>query len=545
MMLWMSRRGSQQGKPRAHRRRRMSHRRTRAKMNQCLPWLVTAVIMGFLCQGVDSASGEFARKLLTDLFKNYTSSIRPVKNTSRPIDVTFGVALAQIIDMDERNQILTAYLWLRQNWVDEYLQWEPADYDGLESLRVPSSLVWTPDIVLYNNADDDFSSRMETNVALDFTGHIYWDSPAITKSSCEVDVSFFPFDRQKCRLTFGSWTYSGSQIDVWNESFTGDLTDYVRNAEWELVGMPSIRNLIVYGCCPDPFPDVTFSINLERKSLYYIFNLILPCMLISMLAPMSFYLPADSGEKVSLGITVLLALTVFQLVVAEALPPSENIPLIGKYYIASMTLMSLSTGMSCFVMNIHHCGPEARPVPRWMRWLILKWLAQILLFRDLNVSCCKADKVKCRASPRMSRSGSHGCDNTNTSCARERACSLEDVMKRPDEVQLRSSLRMRSEDMLNGGRTTRNNTTNCRMGVGYELVELKPPEVMVANKLEKRLDKIEKEVRYVTDRMRRKDKENLVAAEWQRVAKVVDRLFLWLSLLTAIAVSLLILGSYV
>ncbi|KAI8495299.1 acetylcholine-gated cation-selective channel [Branchiostoma belcheri] len=452
---------------------------------------------------------------------------------------------------DERNQILTAYLWLRQNWVDEFLQWDPVDYDGLESLRVPSRMLWTPDIVLYNNADDDFSSRMETNVALDFTGHIYWDSPAITKSSCEVDVSFFPFDRQKCRLTFGSWTYSGGQIDVLNESFTGDLTDYVRNAEWELVGMPTRRNLIVYGCCPEPFPDVTFTIMLERKSLYYIFNLILPCMLISMLAPMSFYLPADSGEKVSLGITVLLALTVFQLVVAEALPPSENIPLIGKYYIASMTLMSLSTGMSCFVMNIHHCGPEARPVPRWMRWLILKWLAQILLFRDLSIPCCKNDKPnKCRGSPRTSRSGSHHeCDNNTASCAhaRERACSLEDL-KRPDEVHLRSSLRMRSEDVLNGGRTstTMRNNTNCRMGVGYELVELqKPPGVVAANKLEKRLDKIEKEVRYVTDRLRKKDKENMVAAEWQRVAKVVDRLFLWLSLLTAIAVSLLILGSYV
>ncbi|KAI8495302.1 acetylcholine-gated cation-selective channel [Branchiostoma belcheri] len=92
--------GSQQWKPRGHRRRKM--RRTRAKMNQCLPcFIVTAVIMGFFCQGVDSASGEFARKLLSDLFQNYTSSIRPVRNTSRPITVTFGVALAQIIDMGD------------------------------------------------------------------------------------------------------------------------------------------------------------------------------------------------------------------------------------------------------------------------------------------------------------------------------------------------------------------------------------------------------------------------------------------------------------
>lgn len=53
-------------------------------------------------------------------------------------------------------------------------------------------------------------------------------------------------------------------------------------------------------------------------------------MMISFLAPLGFYLPADSGEKVSLGVTVLLALTVFQLLVAESMPPSESVPLIGE-----------------------------------------------------------------------------------------------------------------------------------------------------------------------------------------------------------------------
>ena len=39
---------------------------------------------------------------------------------------------------------------------------------------------------------------------------------------------------------------------------------------------------------------------------------------------------ADSGEKISLGVTILLSLTVFQLIVAEQMPPSEDIPVIGK-----------------------------------------------------------------------------------------------------------------------------------------------------------------------------------------------------------------------
>jgi len=96
--------------------------------------------------------------------------------------------------------------------------------------------------------------------------------------------------------------------------------------------MPAVKNVITYGCCSEPYPDVTFMLILKRKSSFYIFNLLLPCILISFLAPLGFYLPADSGEKVSLGVTVLLALTVFQLMVAEIMPPSENVPLIGELY---------------------------------------------------------------------------------------------------------------------------------------------------------------------------------------------------------------------
>lgn len=111
---------------------------------------------------------------------------------------------------------------------------------------------------------------------------------------------------------------------------SGDLSDFVENVEWECHGMPATKNVIMYGCCSDPYPDITYTVLLQRRSSFYIFNLLLPCFLISFLAPLGFYLPADSGEKVSLGVTVLLALTVFQLMVAESMPPSESVPLIGK-----------------------------------------------------------------------------------------------------------------------------------------------------------------------------------------------------------------------
>lgn len=37
-----------------------------------------------------------------------------------------------------------------QEWIDERLQWEPTDYSGLHTLRVPCDKLWLPDMVLYN-----------------------------------------------------------------------------------------------------------------------------------------------------------------------------------------------------------------------------------------------------------------------------------------------------------------------------------------------------------------------------------------------------------
>ena len=65
--------------------------------------------------------------------------------------------------------------------------------------------------------------------------------------------------------------------------------------------MPGKRNSIIYECCPEPYVDITFTINIRRRTLYYFFNLIVPCVLISSMALLGFTLPPDSGEKLTLG----------------------------------------------------------------------------------------------------------------------------------------------------------------------------------------------------------------------------------------------------
>ncbi|RLV82886.1 hypothetical protein DV515_00016540, partial [Chloebia gouldiae] len=437
--------------------------------------------------GCRGAPGRFAYKLLHDLFANYSSALRPVEDTDRALNVTLKVTLAQIIDMDERNQVLTSYLWVRQTWLDAHLTWDKDEYGGIDSIRIPSSYVWRPDIILYNNADEHFGGSMETNVVLRSDGHIMWDSPAITKSSCKVDVSYFPFDGQQCRLTFGSWTYNGNQIDLRNQLDTGDLTDFVENVEWEVLGMPATRNVITYGCCSEPYPDVTYTLLLRRRASFYIFNLLLPCIMVSFLAPLGFYLPADSGEKVSLGVTVLLALTVFQLLVAESMPPSESVPLIGKYYIATMTMITASTALTIFIMNVHHCGPGARPVPPWARRLILHHMARLCCVHEVGESC---------KSPQRAPGG------------RAAAGDAAGAGESPGEGQVGTEVR------------------GC------------PWDHCLCHH-----DALLRNVGYLAGCFRQHRANQRRTGEWKKVAKVMDRFFMWVFFLMVFLMSVLVLGN--
>ena len=94
----------------------------------------------------------------------------------------------------------------------------------------------------------------------------------------------------------------------------------------------SIWTNLLYGDAHVFLTSVFPVFQLERLPLFYLLNLMFPCMLISSMALLGFLLPPDSGEKVSLEITVLLSLAVFLLVVSETMPPtSETFPFIGTF----------------------------------------------------------------------------------------------------------------------------------------------------------------------------------------------------------------------
>lgn len=355
-----------------------------------LTWLI-------LCMAGAEAKGHSkeAYKFIM-VTKKYNKLIRPSGVNNRLV-VRLGLRFSQIIKVDEKNQVLTTNAWLKQEWYDLRLTWNPDDFGGETELHIPSEELWIPDIVVYNNADGDFVITMLTKATVYYDGRISWEPPAIYKTYCPIDVEYFPFDTQLCFMKFGSWTYDGNQVDLihfcqkfgtTNENGSIfntmgiDLKGYSENSEWDVLNVTATKTDKVYPCCPEPYPDITFRIKLRRNPQFYAMNLIAPCVSISFLTVLVFYLPSVSGEKMTLSISILLAMTVFFMLLSEITPTTSLvIPLIGKYLLFTMLLVTASLLLTVYVLNLNYRTTTTHSMSDWVRLYFMEKLPTFLNMR--------------------------------------------------------------------------------------------------------------------------------------------------------------------
>ena len=197
------------------------------------------------------------------------------------------------------------------------------------------SFTYSNDFFLFFSVDDQKSASDIFNsgfIIVTQHGHAHWLVPGLLKASCKINVRYFPFDQQECPLHFESWTHDIQDLNLTNASPSAKLETYVDNEQWALQGVPSERNLNFYPNWPDvPFTGVVYKIQMRRKPMFALYYYILPTMLLLAIGLLVFLLPPESGERVSLGITVLLSMTVYQLLLSDIVPhTSDVVPVLGK-----------------------------------------------------------------------------------------------------------------------------------------------------------------------------------------------------------------------
>jgi hypothetical protein len=154
------------------------------------------------------------------------------------------------------------------------------------------------------------------------TGEVRWDPPGLYDVHCEIDVTYFPFDYQTCYVEVASWVYSMEKVNLTKVHDYLNTEDYHQNGEWELYStFVKESSLTEEG---EVFSTLDFAVILKRRPGYYLSQIIFPVLVVSLLTNITFLLPADSGEKISFILTVLLALAVLLTLIGDSMPTTSN-----------------------------------------------------------------------------------------------------------------------------------------------------------------------------------------------------------------------------
>nr|XP_006209178.1 acetylcholine receptor subunit gamma isoform X2 [Vicugna pacos] len=276
-------------------------------------------------------------RLLRDLMHNYNPHLRPAERDSDIVNVSLKLTLTNLISLNEREEALTTNVWIEMQWCDYRLRWDPRDYEGLWVLRVPSTMVWRPDVVLENKSQ--------------------------TYSTSEINLQLSQEDGQTIEWIF---------IDP--EAFT-------ENGEWAIRHRPAKMLLDEVAPAEEAgHQKVVFYLLIQRKPLFYVINIIAPCVLISSVAILIYFLPAKAGgQKCTVAINVLLAQTVFLFLVAKKVPEtSQAVPLISKYLTFLLVVTILIVVNAVVVLNVSLRSPHTHSMARGVRKVFLRLLPQLL-----------------------------------------------------------------------------------------------------------------------------------------------------------------------
>ncbi|XP_044529017.1 acetylcholine receptor subunit epsilon [Gracilinanus agilis] len=328
-------------------------------------------------------------RLYHHLFSNYDAGMRPVRWPEEKVSVNLKVTLTNLISLNEKQETLTTSVWIGIDWNDYRLNYSSKDFGGITTLRVPADLVWLPDIGLENNIDGVFEVAYEANVLVGEGGFVSWLPPAIYRSTCAVEVTYFPFDWQNCSLIFRSQTYSSAEVVFVFSEESGQIVNkiqideeaYTENGEWAIdfcsgqIWYHEDRSVDAPGNM-----EIVYTLIIRRKPLFYIINIIVPCVLISSLVLLVYFLPAQAGgQKCTVSISVLLAQTVFLFLVATKIPETSlSVPLLGRYLIFVMVVAALIVMNCVIVLNVSLRTPNTHVMSPRLRYVFLELLPGLL-----------------------------------------------------------------------------------------------------------------------------------------------------------------------
>ncbi|KAJ8032454.1 Neuronal acetylcholine receptor subunit alpha-9 [Holothuria leucospilota] len=288
--------------------------------------------------------------------------------------------------------------------------------------------IWTPKIALsvtlQSYGVDIAPHHGLINLQSDGTATL--GTPIVQTTQCPVIVISFPFDTQVCAFFFSPENQPGRKVSLFAKTPTEAEKSVLESSEWKFTNL-SVQNFTYLhaNLVDNQVINVTaavFCIVLERYPDYYVKTLVIPSTLMCTMSFVTFLVHPDSGERMSVGVSLVLGLTVFQILVAEILPEaSDQSPILNRYLIVTFIIACLAVPVSLINLNIAW-GDSSIPILKRdsLRKVFLEFLPKLCLvstyserIRQMTTMHVARSNPACYAD----ETGTHRTDSLDTQTA--------------------------------------------------------------------------------------------------------------------------------
>jgi hypothetical protein len=290
-------------------------------------------------------------------------AVRPSRDTG-PTRVEVVMAVLDVSQVSSARQNFHASVFFRLRWTDPRLAHDE------ENQMVPLGQIWQPRFLLLNQqlARSSFPNVASVSPA----GQVTYRQRVTGIFSQPLDLRDFPSDRQNFSIQLATG-YTADELELVVDPRSG-ISDVLSLPDWDILGadVKTVTIEMLPGTAATGVTAAVISFQAERRQEYFIYQAIIPLVLIVAMAWIVFWIdPSAAGTQISVSITAVLTLIAFRFAATSDLPKVDYMTRLDFFVLGSTVLVFGGLAQAVFTMHLAKVDmlPRARKIDLWCRWL--------------------------------------------------------------------------------------------------------------------------------------------------------------------------------
>jgi hypothetical protein len=297
--------------------------------------------------------------------------VKRPEECSEPIKIYFYVFVVDIQKIDGAGQNFAANVYVRLRWRDNRLAHKGS------VRKVPLEEIWNPRVIIANRVGPVHMSLPEV-VEIGSDGTVTYHQRFIGSLSQPLKLSKFPFDQHDFTIHFLATGYSLNEIEfIPDNSIAG--SPIPGGGIYHQISLPDwyILKYRVEARAYEPIKDnksagFVFEFTAKRAAIYYIWQVIIPLILIVMMAWGAFYIdPTNAGAQIGIATSSMLTLIAYRFMLGQLIPRLPYMTRLDYFTLGSTILVFLTLIEVIITTNLalRERGKIAIRIDHWCRFV--------------------------------------------------------------------------------------------------------------------------------------------------------------------------------